>query len=669
MTLTLRAVSLNDQPLTQPITAHFDAKGGTIGRSDHNTMALPDPERHISRQQAQISSGGSGYVIKNVGSANPIIVRGQPLSQGETTALAHSDQVRIGGYLLEVIEERDQDSEASTITRGRAVVDAHTPPLQRAAAPQHGSGPQARPQASPASPFADLGAPLSSSNPFADLLGTPVPLNAPLPVPPVAQPLPVAAARAAAAAPPARAAEPARSSDPFADLGFSSPAGIPAASAAWAPSPPRDAGPARLPDDFDPFAVPPASAAPGLPAAPPQGLGAGVFDDLIPAAAPPSIDEMFGLGNAAAPQQQLRDPLADFLADAPPRRSEHQGQNEIGGAVLPTDPLALFGGTPVAPAAQAPGGAAEADHTPELRAAFKPPGFMPVRSTPLPEPAGPAAAAVLPTGLDWLGSPAPAAPVEQAPPVRQPQAPQAFVAPAPQRAEFVAPPARAAAATTAAPQPATPVPAGVWNGDTRELWRAFCEGAGLKLEPPQGLNPELMRVMGNLLRTAIEGTLQLMAVRAATKHELRAQVTIIQARNNNPLKFSPDAQSALEQMLQPPLRGFLTGPAAMNDAMNDLVGHAIGTMAGTRAALEGVLGRFRPTELEAKLAGKSMLDSVLPMNRKAKLWELYLTHFEAIREEAQEDFHTLFGKAFLAAYEQQLERLQREKSSRSAPSP
>ena len=32
-------------------------------------------------------------------------------------------------------------------------------------------------------------------------------------------------------------------------------------------------------------------------------------------------------------------------------------------------------------------------------------------------------------------------------------------------------------------------------------------------------------------------------------------------------------------------------------------------------------------------------------------------------DEAQDDFHTLFGKAFLSAYEQQLERLEREKSA------
>ena len=152
-------------------------------------------------------------------------------------------------------------------------------------------------------------------------------------------------------------------------------------------------------------------------------------------------------------------------------------------------------------------------------------------------------------------------------------------------------------------------------------------------------------------------------MRSATRHELHAQVTVIRPLNNNPLKFSPDGQSALEQLLRPPLRGFLPGPAAMTEAMQDLLGHAIGTMAGTRAALEGVLGRFSPQELEAKLSPTRVIDSVLPMNRKARLWELYRQHFESIREEAQDDFQALFGRAFLAAYEQQLERLRRDRPS------
>jgi len=513
MTLTLRVVSLNDEPLTQAITAQFDAQGGTIGRADHNTMALPDPERHISRQQAQISAAGAGgFVIKNVGSANPITVRGQPLSQGESAPLRHGDQLRIGGYLLEASDDGATLGEGATVLRRGPITPVRAVP--------------------PASPPLSA-SPLSSDNPFASLLG----------------PAPAPRGSGTGAAP-------------------------------------------RLPDDFDPFAPPRPSVPPPMQAVD-AGAG-GVFADLIPGSGGTSIDEMFGLQGHSA-----RDPLADFMAQAP---TPPQGTPAT--PALPTDPLALFGSggeeatapVPLPPAV--PEAGALPDHTPELRAAFKPP---PIR------------------------------PVVPAPPPR--------VAPEP-------------------PPPPEPM-----AEDTAALWAAFCEGARVRLEPPQGLNPELMRVIGHLLRTAVEGSLQLMAVRAATKHELRAEVTVIQSRNNNPLKFSPDAQAALEQLLQPPLRGFLAGPAAMSDAMHDLIGHAIGTMAGTRAALEGVLRRFAPAELEGKLSAKSMLDSVLPINRKAKLWELYLQHFEAIRDEAQDDFHTLFGKAFLAAYEQQLERLEREKNA------
>jgi FHA domain-containing protein len=610
MTLTLRAVSLNDQPLTQPITAHFDAQGGTIGRADQSTLALPDPERHISRRQADIIAAGDGYRIKNVGSANPILVRGQALGQGESAALTHRDSVRIGGYLLEVTDDAADAGRASTITQGRAAVDARS----AAQAPRTGPGAgqpasvslTGRAAAGGASGgLGDLGAPLSSSNPFADLMGepTPAPSFAPPPVPvPAARaptpPIPIAAPML----PPVASPVPPRTADPFADLfGAAAPAasGVPASSAAWGAPPAAPV--ARLPDDFDPFAAPPPPAR--AERQPSSASPAGAFDDLIPSAAPSSIDDLFGLPRGQG------DPLAAFMADAaPPREPGAAGVGSIGGVALSTDPMALFGSPPPPVAESRP---ALADHVPEMRGAFRPPGIV----------------------------------VPSPPPVVEPPAP-------PPLAPVRTPPVAAIAASAAAE---------LGSADAHALWAAFSEAAGLRLQPPQGLNPELMRVIGTLLRTSIEGTLQLMSVRAATRVELRAQVTMIQARNNNPLKFSPDAQSALEQMLQPPMRGFLPGPAAMTESMNDLVGHSIGTMAGTRAALEGVLDRFAPKELEAKLAGKSMLDSVLPMARKARLWELYLQHFETIRNEAQEDFQNLFGKAFLAAYEQQLDRLHNDK--------
>lgn len=200
--------------------------------------------------------------------------------------------------------------------------------------------------------------------------------------------------------------------------------------------------------------------------------------------------------------------------------------------------------------------------------------------------------------------------------------------------------------------------------DAQRLWAALCAGAGIQLPLPPAEAEQRLREVGQLLRSAVDGTLRLMAVRASTKHELRAAVTVIQARGNNPLKFSPDAKAGLEYLLQPSVRGFLAGPAAMDDAMHDLVGHSIGTVAGMRAAIDGMLDRFAPDALESKLVGSSMLDSVLPSHRKARLWDLYLQHHQAIREEAHEDFQTLFGKAFLAAYDQQIDKLTREDKPR-----
>ncbi|HEY6134092.1 MAG TPA: FHA domain-containing protein, partial [Rubrivivax sp.] len=173
MTLTLVAVSLNDQPLSQPITAVFDARGGTIGRADHNTMALPDPQRHVSRLQAEIVAHGASFLIRNVGAANPIVVGGRTLAHGDTAALAQDEQIRIGGYLLKA-DLRDAPEAASAVHAHRP--DnwvAQSPPLATAAATAPGVSPLP-PTTSAEGPFADLFGPAETplpGNPFADLLG------------------------------------------------------------------------------------------------------------------------------------------------------------------------------------------------------------------------------------------------------------------------------------------------------------------------------------------------------------------------------------------------------------------------------------------------------------------------------------------------------------------
>jgi type VI secretion system FHA domain protein len=135
---------------------------------------------------------------------------------------------------------------------------------------------------------------------------------------------------------------------------------------------------------------------------------------------------------------------------------------------------------------------------------------------------------------------------------------------------------------------------------------------------------------------------------------------MIAVRENNPLKFSPTVEVALQHLLGAPTPGFMKAAPAMRDAYDDLRAHQLGVMAGMRAALEGVLLRFDPAALEAKIARQSSIADLIPSRRKARLWEQFQALFGQLQSEAEDDFDELFGKAFRRAYESHIERLRDE---------
>jgi predicted component of type VI protein secretion system len=374
MNLVLQGISLNEEPMSQPLIGRFDERGGSVGRSDNATFTLPDPERMISRVQAQVLHQDGKYWIENMSATSPILHNGRPLSAGMRVILHEGDELRIGGYTLQANFEDDETG--ATILRGRT-----------------GSIPQERA--------------------------------------------------------------------------------------------PRE-----------------------------------------PKAAPPAV----------AP-----------FGTAPP------------GAVSPGMGL---------------------------------PGTVP-------------------TGAGPRGA---------------------------------APPARPGSAHA--------------QVSAEQLWRTFLESAGIGAAPLSAPSPELFAAVGAMMRIAIGGIHRLIAMRAMAKDEMQAQMTVIQVRDNNPLKFAPDGLVALQLLLQPPARGFIAGPEALRDALVDLQSHQVGVMAGMRAALERVLARFDPAKLEALLTTRSVFDSMLPSHRRARLWEAYLEHYRSLREEAQEDFQRFFGEAFREAYEEQIRSLE-----------
>ncbi|WP_295527053.1 type VI secretion system-associated FHA domain protein TagH [uncultured Pseudacidovorax sp.] len=624
-------------PMGRPLAARFGPQGGTIGRADTNTLVLDDPDRTVSRVHAQVLCRGGQYVIVDRGS-NPMQCNGVPLGAGNEAPLRGGERLVIGSFELAV--------------QG---VAAAAPPVAAADLPT-GFGQVAAAMPAPAGddPFADLLAGLAPAAPLAR------PVPAPPPSAP-AVPLPDAFADPMGLAPrmPAPSA-----ADPFAGLLGAAPA-----------------GPAPL-DDFSDL---------GLPAASNPTANSQRIDDLFGLGPAPSGGDPLALSPLADPLRQpntaggAADPLAAFQQAASasqPPRSDHAPIGQFGftpprAAVAPATPAGPGGGTfpdaagePIrigrasaarpATAAEPPPAAAT---TPFAASPIQSPAALASPPTGVPdpfadllgdEPFGPAPAAG--GGFDDLLAPAPAPALAAiAPPA---PAPMPAATPPPAWPVSTEAPVAAPAADRSAP--ATPAPASAAvgaTGDAGELLAAFLHGLGGMHQPPTQLTPALMERIGVMLRSATEGTLQLLLTRQELKREVRAEVTMIAAQANNPLKFSPTVEVALGHLLGPQLRGFMPAEAAMRDAYDDLRAHQFGVMVGLRAALAALIARFGPEELEKKIAARSALDSLFAANRKAKLWDQFTALYGTIAAEAEDDFHSLFGKAFLEAYEAQMARL------------
>ncbi len=180
------------------------------------------------------------------------------------------------------------------------------------------------------------------------------------------------------------------------------------------------------------------------------------------------------------------------------------------------------------------------------------------------------------------------------------------------------------------------------------LWGSFVEGIGVEVATTDKPSPELLRSIGEMMRVTVDGIRRLISMQARAKNKIQTAVTKISLRGNNPLKLAPDSVHALQMLLQPPARNFLTGPAALHDALTALQSHQTGM---TTVVLEAVLDRLNPKKLETLLGKRAFLDYLWPMRRRTRLWELYLKQYDELCKEAQDDSQR---ETFRAAYEAQV---------------
>ena len=159
-----------------------------------------------------------------------------------------------------------------------------------------------------------------------------------------------------------------------------------------------------------------------------------------------------------------------------------------------------------------------------------------------------------------------------------------------------------------------------------------------------------------LFTLVLDGVMDVLRARAELKNGFRLPATLIQRRENNPLKFAPTATEALARILAAPNDAFLSGEAAIEDAMDDIRLHQIALLAGVRAAFDDLLAQFDPSRFEEGEARRSRF--AFAANKGP--WERYRTHFQGLAADPEERFRRLFGDEFARAYEDQLARAKRD---------
>ena len=699
--LTLQVVSIDAAPVGQPSVHAFDDGGGSIGRDETNFLSLPDKHRRVSRLHATISFPGGMPTITNSSTSLPLSVGEQQLDGGESMPITQGALIEIGPYILQ----------AHVGGLGGAAPQS-PPPAQFI---RRDILPTVMPPAIPAAPVS-YAQPMARDLLAADpLINWPIGNHAPSSLLPPAPP-PVAMGLADILPSPS---QPYRASTPSAPASL--PADFFAAPPPAAPSYGLSAAPYGAVNDADPFAdlLAGIGGSPGQPPSVsverfsiPQQAPAGISADPLAAfgsamgSAAMHGNTIFGglqreRGNGVAASADLTgdfnafhmpssagrnaaDPLADLLGVSPPvggntnvestgtpsidslfqsggagatdvslfgfGQPSRGGDGSIEGLIrsdAASDPLSLFDSIEPPPTAV---DRPMRDNSMELGSAFTPPlasmSGSPDRSNQASFPAAAAMVAALPDN----------ALAAMFPPPSPPPAVAAFQTPS--ASPLVAARSAAAAPHYVASQLSAPP---IASAAPDVLTEAFLRGAGLAPSAlPHGLTPEIMTIIGSLLRSATAGAVDMLAARAATKREVQASVTIISVQANNPLKFLPNADAALLQLLGKKMPGFMRADVAMRDAFDDLRAHEVGVIAGTRAALTEVLGKFDPAMLGDKLAKGSVLESLMPSARKAKLWDMYLERYLQIRREAEDDFQSIFGRAFVQAYERETARIKGE---------
>lgn len=191
---------------------------------------------------------------------------------------------------------------------------------------------------------------------------------------------------------------------------------------------------------------------------------------------------------------------------------------------------------------------------------------------------------------------------------------------------------------------------------TDEHLRRFAAAAGIPEHIFAGQDGlKVAADLGALTRMAVESLVQLLGARFQAERLARvSRQTMIQALDNNPLKFAPTPDDALKIMFGPRTSGYLDARRAFEGAFTDLKTHQINTFAAMQQAVRMLVEDLDPKSIDESVGPDRGLDAFFG-SRKAKLWDAYHARWQA-KAHRHEDglvgaFMNYFGECYDEAKE------------------
>jgi hypothetical protein len=126
-----------------------------------------------------------------------------------------------------------------------------------------------------------------------------------------------------------------------------------------------------------------------------------------------------------------------------------------------------------------------------------------------------------------------------------------------------------------------------------------------------------------MLRTLPGGPKRLTNQRVRLRYETTPDKARPQSRQLDPVRQAAEESRLIAALLEPPLPGAPPVLARVQELLEDLAAQVAAMRTAVNAAVEQTEAKLAPSAVEERLEGSLFLDELLPMRRKARLWDLY----------------------------------------------